>query len=417
MSLPRFTFNRRQHLILGSHIKTVVKSALAAGALVVLVAVTGFYSFVLIKPNAYPIPAANVTAVLPPGVSYKQLTTGTWDDFWPAWSPNGSLIAYVSYRTGEPALWIMSASGTGALQASAGSEAIGYPSWNPNSTMVAYWSMNGQDSEIDIYNVENNSTYVVPGSGPLAVQSAPAWSPDGSYLAFFVRSTESQLLVLDLGTGRTTAVANVSGSYLAASWATGDSLLYSSSTEGYEQIMRLTLSTDEESQLFNETANSISPTVGLSGQLAYYSDLNPGQDSDYLQGYGGFDVWVSNTDGTNATFQYSLVHETEGSGQIVEVPYIPGVIDTSVQPAWSYDGTMIVYRALLEGMGSSLYLWNVGSATTTEIGPMGPGVDSFEPSWSPSGASIAFCSDLGGLYHIWVTNTNGSAASTGNGGY
>jgi TolB protein len=311
----------------------------------------------------------------------------------------------------------MNASGMNAFQASPDNQAVAYPSWNPNSTMVAFWSMNGQDSEIRAYSLATNLSYHVAGSGPFAVQTAPAWSPNGSLLAFFENGGVPQLMVFDFNTGVSTPVANASGSYLAATWASDDELLYSTAAGGYNQIMWLSMSTGTGGQLLNGSANFVSPIVGLSGQLAFYSDLNPGQNSDYLQGYGGYDVWVSGVDGSNTMFQYSLVHETEGSEQIVEVPYIPGVIDTSVQPAWSPDGTEIVYTAFSAAEGNFLYLWNLSSATTTLIGPFGVGSNACQPSWNPNGMSVAFSSDLGGSYHIWVTNMNGTPASTGNGGY
>ena len=388
-----------------------MKTPVLVAVLIALVAITGFFSFVLAKPNPYPIPAANVNVTLPKGVPYKQLTTGAWDDFYPAWSPNGTLIAYVSSKSGEPALWIMNADGSGAFQASSGSEAVGCPSWNPNSTNVAYWSMNGQDSEIDIYNAANNSTVTVPGSSSFAVQTKPAWSPDGLRLAFFVNNGAPQLIVFDLNAGKSAAAANASGPSLTVAWGSNDELLYSTSVDGYQQINWLNIGSGAGGALFSGGGNYTAPAVSWNGTIAYYSDFNTGSYSMYYVGYGGFNIWVAGPDGSNAIFQYVTAVENEAGSTIVQIPYVPGAIDETYQPAWSPDGTLLVYTAYASGTGYSMFMWDISSWASSQIGPYGMG-DCIEPSWSPDGSSIAYSSDVGGFYHIWLLSINGNLTSS-----
>ena len=388
------------------------KMTLLAAAVMVLVAVGGVSYFVQTRPVPYPIPVGNVSVTVPAGVPYRQLTTGSWNDLWPAWSPNGSLIAYVSDRSGEDALWLMNATGFHAFQASTSDEVVAYPSWNPNSTMVAYWAMNGQDSEIRAYSLSNNISYYVAGSAPFAVQASAAWSPDGSQLAFFENSGLPQLMVFDFNTGVSTSVANVSGSYLTATWASNDELLYSTSVGGYNQIMWLSVGTGAGGPLLSGAANFTNAAVGPNGTISYYSDFNPGVFSMYAVGYGGFNVWVANADGSNGTYQYILALAEEGGPDIVETPYVPGLLDVTYQPAWSPDGTKVVYTAFAAGTGYSMYMWDVVNWASAQIGPLGSGFNSIEPSWSPNGASIAYSSNLGGsYYHIWMLSISGNLTS------
>jgi len=393
-----------------------VRTTVLAVSLVVLVAVASAYSFVLIKPNPYPIPEVNVSVTLPPSIAYEQLGTGSWDDFWPAWSPNGSLIAYVSDRSGEFALWMMSANGSNAVQASPAREVIAYPSWNSNSTMVAYWSMNGQESEINIFDVTSNSTMVVPGSGPFAVQSAPAWSPDGTRLAFFERSFISQLVVFDLDTGVSSAVANASGTAPAA-WLSNDSLLYSTIVGGSSYIYEVDLATGEESSFVGDGLwNYTTPAVASDGSVAYYSDWMPDDYPSYLPYGNGYDVWFNRSGCANATWQFALVPDTYRSSQLVPIPFIPGIVDNDEPVAWNSNATDIAYSATSAIFGYHLYIWNVVNLTTVLVGPpLGTQGDSFEPTWSPDGLHIAFCCNIGGYYHIWVTSATGGAAVTASG--
>lgn len=399
-------------------VSQTTKIVLVVVAIAVMVAFGGVYYFLLSVPSSYPIPVANVTVPVAPGVPYRQLTTGTWNDRWPSFSPDGRYIAYVSDKGGSSSLYVMDPSGLYSFQASDGNEMIAYLAWSPNSTQIAYWVINGQYSEVRVFRLTNNSTITLPGSGPSAVQAAPSWSPDGSHIAFFAMSGGAQLLVYDLNAETSAAVANVSGSYLTVTWASSDRIIYSTTAGGYGEILWLSLGSGVGGTLLSGAANYMTPVIGPNGTISYYSDLNPGQNSDYLVGYGGNNVWLSNGDGSNATFQYVLAHEQEGSFLIVQIPYIPGQIDVTYQPAWSPDGAKIVYTAYSSQMGYVMYMWDVKSWSTAMIGPTGPGVNAVEPSWSPSGALIAFSSNLGGFYHIWVVNSNGAAGSTaGIGGY
>jgi Tol biopolymer transport system component len=76
---------------------------------------------------------------------------------------------------------------------------------------------------------------------------------------------------------------------------------------------------------------------------------------------------------------------------------------------------MIVYTAQSAGTGFSLFIWDVAGWTSTEIGPLASGVNSVQPTWSPSGLSIAFSSNLDGFYHIWMLNISGNLASSSTG--
>ncbi len=148
--------------------------AAAAVALVVILGAAILASFA--SSPTYALPKVGLNVTLPAGLPYRQLTTGSWDDRWPAWSPDGKSIAYVTSKGVGQTLQIMTASGANSTQASPGDELVAYPAWNPGSTAIAYWAMNGQTSEIRVYNVTTNSTFTLPDSSPGAIQTLPAWS-------------------------------------------------------------------------------------------------------------------------------------------------------------------------------------------------------------------------------------------------
>ena len=116
------------------------------------------------------------------GKGARNLTRSGSIDVSPTWSPDGSQIAFVSDRSGNPQIYIMSASG-GAVRRITSSGYNTDPSWSPNPQVnkIAFVRVEGG---ANIYTIdpsggeEQRLTY---GGGR---NENPAWSPDGNYIAF-----------------------------------------------------------------------------------------------------------------------------------------------------------------------------------------------------------------------------------------
>lgn len=101
----------------------------------------------------------------------------------PAWSPNGDRIAYATDRGGFWNLATTAPDGTGTRMLTATGDAQ-WPTWSPDGSRIAYqWSasLSGDDS---IWVMNANGT----GMHRLTSGSRPTWSPDGKWIAF-VRKT------------------------------------------------------------------------------------------------------------------------------------------------------------------------------------------------------------------------------------
>ncbi|MEA2572064.1 MAG: hypothetical protein QOI24_4065 [Acidobacteriota bacterium] len=128
------------------------------------------------------------------------LTSGSFEETNPAWSPDGRLIAFVSNREKDPDridnsdIWV--------VEPKAGAEArrittfIGNdskPAWSPDSKFIAY--LQGDDPKYSAYGM--NKLAVIPAAGGTArlltaaldraVQDPIAWSADGKTLTFVVQ--------------------------------------------------------------------------------------------------------------------------------------------------------------------------------------------------------------------------------------
>jgi len=189
------------------------------------------------------------------GSAVTRLTNDTAADFFPAWSPDGSRIAFTSRRDGHNNIYVMNADGTGVTRLTTstgwfGSQApawcgtrIAYmsddyfgqfpdvyvmnqdgtgrtrltldnaafdefPSWSPTCAQIAYTTdPNGRD-QIVIMNADGSGARQLTSGATGVRHSHPAWSPDGSRIAFMRDSVGGplawQIFVMNAdGTGQT----------------------------------------------------------------------------------------------------------------------------------------------------------------------------------------------------------------------
>jgi len=114
----------------------------------------------------------------------RNLTEAAQENNWgPAWSPDGSRLAYSSTRDAGtvPRVWTMAADGTDQRLVTSGHGE--YPDWSPDGTQLVF-AAPGAAGAYDIFVVpveggEPTSIVTTPGT-----DFFPAWSPDGRWIAF-----------------------------------------------------------------------------------------------------------------------------------------------------------------------------------------------------------------------------------------
>jgi len=114
-----------------------------------------------------------------------QLTNNTVGDLEPAWSLDGSKIAFTS----QDDIWVMNADGSGLQKLTTWAGSDSSPSWSPDGTKIVYVSSSRTTpwNEIWVMNADGTNPTVlidnaIMGSGGHCM--APAWGPDGTKIAF-----------------------------------------------------------------------------------------------------------------------------------------------------------------------------------------------------------------------------------------
>jgi Tol biopolymer transport system component len=115
------------------------------------------------------------------GTGEVQLTaTPNRHKFDPAWSPEGTQIAYSQpNRVGTSDLFVMNADGTGQTNLSMTHESDELtPAWSPDGTLIAF------DMDGEIFVVAPDGTGLTQLNDRPGLASDPAWSPDGRRIVF-----------------------------------------------------------------------------------------------------------------------------------------------------------------------------------------------------------------------------------------
>lgn len=184
-------------------------------------------------------------------------------------------IAYVTKVGKEYRLEVADADGEGVNVALRSNEPIISPAWSPDGTKVAYVSFESKKPVVYVQDlVTRQRTQVANFKGS---NSAPSWSPDGRQIAIaLAREGLTQVYVVNSDGSSLRRLTNTDGIDTEPQFsADGSSIYFTSDRSGGPQIYKMSASGGNAQRVTFSGTYNISPRVSPDGKtLAYISRRN-----------------------------------------------------------------------------------------------------------------------------------------------
>jgi TolB protein len=184
-------------------------------------------------------------------------------------------IAYVTKAAQRYQLWVADADGENAQSALASPEPIISPAWSPNGSQLAYVSFESRKPVVYSHDVASGKRRLIANFK--GSNSAPAWSHDGRTLAVTLsRDGGSQLFVIDANGGEPRRLAQSSSIDTEPVYSPdGKQIYFVSDRGGAPQIYRMPAVGGNAERVTFTGSYNISPALSPDGRwLAYISRVS-----------------------------------------------------------------------------------------------------------------------------------------------
>ncbi len=381
-----------------------------------------------------------------------QLTSGEGIEEWPAWSPDGTRLAYAAEVDGYLQLVVRTLATGEERQLTRAPRDHIQPAWSPDGRRLAFVRGRTERAKLapsDIYGwfFENGDIWTVDADGRnqtevVANGFTPAFSPDGRSLAFDAPWAGPRRIWVADSRGRNprqiTSDSSEAVVHAHARWSPdGRRLVYRRATRTHSDIAVVEVGTQASTRLTADAALDTDPVWAPDGHAIYFASargggLNlwrlavskagvAGGPLEQLTTGAGDDIQPAVGPGNRVAFAVRGINSdlwrlrvSPETGAAAEQPE-PLAASTRVESrgSWSRDGSAIAFnsdrlgemnvwiRTLADGAAD-------GVAGTERQLTTGPGGD-YQPQWSPDGSRVVFFSARAGNNDIWTAELgNGS---------
>jgi Tol biopolymer transport system component len=262
-----------------------------------------------------------------------------------------SWIAYQWVRAGGDGIYLVRPDGTNPHELLPDAKYNAYhPDWSPNGTQIAFDAETGGGNEIWVVNADGtNAAAIVRRSTNCAIScgevAEPAWSPDGSKIAFVrfklgASGLEAAVIeVQDVASGDRrvlfTAPSKTALNY--PRWSSdGRSIVFEMTRYPDTQIY-LGTATGSAIAVIDDTGQGAEPVVLTDWSMyATYPDWRPGSDEILFSTYD-----LDEFEATDAPSNLYTI-KPDGSGQSALTTFGKAE-QRATQPTWTPDGSRIIF--------------------------------------------------------------------------
>ena len=313
---------------------------------------TGGYRFDNVAPGGYTVSLSGLPGYCFP-VEAKPATVVSGATTTVDFSAQCPRIAFSSSRTGQTEIWSMNADGTSQTQVTTSPSCCSLePAWSPDGSRIAFFGPSTPNMG-DVFTIHPDGTGLTQLTHT-GQDYEPGWAPDGSRMVF-------------------TSSRDDNNSSLAGE-------IYVMNADGTGQTR---ISNDE----FEDLDGAWSPD---GSKIAYARwDTDASDEKIHMQ------IFVMSPDGSGQTPLTDLSSDNNG-------------------PAWSPDGSRIAFSSDRSGT-REVWVMNADGSNPVRLTTSPAGGSSGQPAWSPEGSRIAFSQASGppvqgvSPFDVWVMNADGSS--------
>jgi len=370
-------------------------------------------------------PAGLFRTSSPPAPPTHRQITFVGDALYPALSPDGKLVAYVTGKKGqEQRLMLRDLKGGQAIEISKASEILG-PRWSPDGSELAV----SLDPSL-------RGVFLIPRlGGPsrfIAGGQFSCWSPDDSQIATAYQN-EIGFRIVDRVTGSAKSI-RLSGFRwtLGLDWSPASFLAILTTLENGKQAIWTVHPDGSQQRKVIEEDGLASPRWSAAGDAIYFLRTSQGHTqnllkvainpksgqakdpaSELLGGLQAGDYFTVSTDGTRLAYsrsqdysnlwlaQFQSPDNGKEPGKGLQTTPLTRGTSWFDSPSISPDGKWIAF--VTEG-----HIHKMTILGGTPIQLTFSSAAEFSPAWSPDGKRIAFGSNEGGTYKVWIVDADGA---------
>ena len=220
------------------------------------------------------------------GYNLEGLIKGPSIKLSPRISPDGRWLAYTSYQSGRPSLYILNLKDRSTRVLTRFSGINMSPAWHPNGDKLAITL--SKDGNPDLYLIDLRGNVLSRLTNGPGINCSPSWSPDGKRLAFVSdRYGSPQVFIMDVGT-REVHRLTYSGKYNTdPQWSPkGTRIVYVGRAGGLFQVFTIAPQGGEPVQL-TYSGNNVNPSWSPDGRQILFTSDRLGKKSIFVMDANG----------------------------------------------------------------------------------------------------------------------------------